>query len=310
MLRETADYSIGASTVTPMAKLAFHSAGGSFVQEVSGIDLWRPLDAETAAALRTAWQRSGVLLFRRQALSEAELVAFSDAFGRPEVIVRTDWQSQNQPEVIQISNMRNQDGQAIGGLGAGELDWHSDQSYVTNPATGAVLYMVEMPKDGGRTYWANLQLAYAALPEAMKTKIEGRRGIFDYLKRQSTYDNEKPMSAELRRKTPPVLHPLVNVHPVTGARSLYLDPSTTVGIEGMPDAEGRALLDELTAHATRDEFVYSHEWQIGDVLLWDNAITLHRRDPFEKRFNRLLKRTTMRLSAERHIIPASELVAA
>lgn len=293
-----------------MSTLSIRAAGGSFVQEVAGIDLWRPLEGETLARLRTVWSEAGVLLFRRQAISEAELVAFSAAFGKPEIIVRTDWQSHNQPEVIQISNMRNQDGDAIGGLGAGELDWHSDQSYVADPATGAVLYMVEMPKDGGRTYWANLQRAYAGLPDTIKRRIEGRRGVFDYLKRQSTYDNEKPMSAELRRKTPPVMHPLVNTHPVTGAKSLYLDPSTMVGIEGLAERDGRALLDELTAHATRPEFVYTHQWQIGDVLLWDNALTLHRRDPFEKRYNRLLKRTTMRLAPERHIVPASELVAA
>ena len=293
-----------------MAKLETRSVNGSFVHEVLGLDLWRPLDRDTIAMLRDIWAKSGVLLFRRQALSEQELVAFSGAFGKPEIIVRTDWQSQNQPEVIQISNMKDQAGQSIGGLGAGELDWHSDQSYVTNPATGAVLYMVEMPKAGGRTYWANLQLAYAGLPEATRRRIEGRRAIFDYLRRQLTYDNEKPMSAELRRKTPPVMHPLVNTHPVIGTKSLYLDPSTTVGIEGMSETEGRALLGELATHATRPEFVYSHDWQIGDVLAWDNGFTLHRRDPFDMRLNRLLKRTTMRLSPERHIVPPSELVAA
>ena len=111
-----------------MAKLETTSVNGSFVNEVLGLDLWRPLDPGTIALLRDVWAKSGVLLFRRQALSEQELVAFSGAFGKPEIIVRTDWQSQNQPEVIQISNMKDQAGQSIGGRGAGELDWHSDQS--------------------------------------------------------------------------------------------------------------------------------------------------------------------------------------
>ena len=293
-----------------MSSFECRAIGGGFAQEIRGLDLWAPLSETTLAALREVWGKAGVLLFRRQAVSEEELVTFSARLGKPQIIVRTDWQSQNRPEVIQISNMKNQTGQSIGGLGAGELDWHSDQSYVANPATGAVLYMVEMPVDGGRTYWANLQLAYAALPEATKRRIDGRRAIFDYLKRQSTYDNEKPMSAELRRKTPPVMHSLVNVHPVTGEKSLYLDPSTTIGIDGMSSSEGKALLDELAAHATRPEFVYTHHWQIGDVVLWDNGFTLHRRDPFEARFNRLLKRTTMRLSPEQHIVPTSEFVAA
>lgn len=292
-----------------MAQVDIRPIDGSFAQEVRGLDLWADLDDDTTAALQRAWSTAGVLLFRRQAVSEAELVAFSARLGKPEVIVRTDWQSQNQPEVIQISNMKNQAGESIGGLGAGELDWHSDQSYVANPATGAVLYMVEMPRDGGKTYWANLQLAYAGLPETTKRRIEGKRAVFDYLKRQSTYDNEKPMSAELRRKTPPVMHPIVATHPVTGIKSLYLDPSTTVGIEGMSREDGVALLDELAAHATSPAYVYTHTWQIGDVIAWDNGFTLHRRDPFEARFNRLLKRTTMRLAPDRHIVPASELMA-
>jgi taurine dioxygenase len=100
-----------------------------------------------------------------------------------------------------------------------------------------------------------------------------------------------------------VVHPIVNVHPRTGVKSLYLDPSTTSGIVGMPDHEGQQLLDDLTAHATRPEFVYKHDWQIGDLVMWDNALVLHRRDPFDMAENRLLKRTTVRLSPERHILP-------
>jgi alpha-ketoglutarate-dependent taurine dioxygenase len=211
--------------------------------------------------------------------------------------------------VVQVTNMKNQAGESIGGLGAGELEWHSDQSYVAHPATGAMLYMVEMPREGGLTSWANLQLAWAALPAATQRRIAGLRVVYDYLKRQSRYDDERPMSAELRRRTPPVTHPLVNVHPVTGAHSLYLDPSTAVGIECMEDAEGRALIAELAAHATQPAFVYRHEWQIGDVVLWDNGITMHRRDPFDARLNRLLKRTTFRVPPEYHVVPAPERAA-
>lgn len=284
--------------------------GGSFAFEVRGLELWRGLNPETAEELARIWSSQGVLVFRRQALSEDELVAFSRCFGDPQIIVRTDWQSGNRPEVIQISNMKDYHGRSIGGLGAGELDWHTDQSYVADPATGSILYMVEMPRDGGNTHWANLQLAYEALPNATKRRIDGLSAVYDYLKRQSTYDDEKPMSEELRRKTPPISHPLVNRHPVTGRKSLYLDPTTTTGIGGLPEAEGEALLEELNAHATRPEFVYTHRWQIGDVVMWDNGFLLHRRDPFDPRQNRLLKRTTLRLSSSRHIVPDTIAVAA
>lgn len=284
--------------------------GGSFAVEVQGLDLWRRLDDATTDALRRAWGTHGVLVFRRQSLSEDEMLAFFSRFGEPEVIVRTDWQSKNRPEAINISNMKDLDGNAIGGLGAGELDWHTDQSYVTDPATGALLYMVEMPRDGGKTYWANLRLAYDGLEDATKEKIEGLSAIYDYLKRQSTYDDEEPMSDELREKTPPLMHPIVNTDPVTGEKSLYLDPTTTTGIADLPDDEGQALLDALNAHATGPEFVYAHEWRIGDVVMWDNGFLLHRRDAFESDKNRWLKRLTVKLSPEHHIVPTSILVAA
>ena len=277
---------------------------GQFAFEVRGLELWRPLPQDVVGALDDAWSSQGVLVFRRQALSEEELVAFSARFGEPDRIVRSDWAG-NHPAVIQISNMKNAQGRSIGGLGSGELGWHTDQSYVANPATGSVLYMVEMPRDNANTYWANLHLAYEALPPALKRRIAGLSAVYDYARRQSTYDDEKPMSEELRRRTPPVAHPLVSTHPVTGRKSLYLDPTTTVGIDGLPGEEGRTLLDELNRHATRPEFVYTHRWQIGDLVMWDNGFLLHRRDPFDPSQNRLLKRTTIRLSPERHIVPAT-----
>lgn len=278
---------------------------GGFVYEVRGLALWEPLDAATVGRLAESWSTQGVLVFRRQALAEDELVRFSSYFGEPDVIVRTDWQSGNRPEVVQISNMKDYHGRSIGGLGAGELGWHTDQSYAADPATGSILYMVEMPRDGANTYWANLQLAYETLPAETRSRIDDLSAVYDYLARQSTYDDEDTMSAALRRKTPPVAHPLVNVHPTTGKKSLYLDPTTAVGIQGLPEAAGRALLDELNAHATQPAFVYTHRWQAGDLIMWDNGFLLHRRDPFDPNQNRLLKRTTLRLSPARHIVPAT-----
>jgi len=241
-------------------------------------------------------------------LSEDELVAFSNQFGQAEVIVREDWQSRNRPEVIHISNMKDYFGNSIGGLGAGELDWHTDQSYVISPATGSILYMIEMPKEAPVTFWANLQLAYDALSEEDKALVEGLDVVYDYLVRQSKYDDEPKMSSDLRIATPVVTHPLVNSHPLTGDRSLYLDPTTAAGIRGWDEAAGRELIDRLCAHATRPEFVYAHRWQIGDVVMWDNGFLMHRRDAFDPALSRLLKRTTLRLPPERHIVPRGELL--
>ena len=279
----------------------------TFAHEVLDLNLWKDLDERTLNRLRIAWRRHGVLLFRRQSLSESELVRFFSHFGKSEVIVRTDWQSRNRDEVIHISNMKDASGRSIGGLGSGELDWHSDQSYMTHPATGALLYMVEMPNEGGATYWANLQQAYDALNEETRAQIADLEAIYDYAKRQSSYDDEAPLSASLRRKTPPVLHPLVCVNPQTRRQSLYIDPSTMVGISGVSAKKGAALLAQLSAHATQPCFVYTHHWQIGDVVMWDNGQVLHRRDHFGEATPRWLKRLTCQLSPAHHLIPASRL---
>jgi alpha-ketoglutarate-dependent taurine dioxygenase len=291
--------------------LEIRPVGSSFAQEVVGAQLWRGLTASELDQLRTVWADCGVLIFRRQSLSEEELVAFSAGFGVPETVLRKEWVSAEHPEIILVSNMKDVNNRPIGMPGSGDVDWHTDQSYVLEPATGAALYAVEIPKDGGSTYWANLRLAYDALPRRLKEAVEGRRAIFSYAKRLSGYDEgARTISDEVKRKTPDITHALVHRHPVTGKQCLYLDPGTTTNIEGMDPEAGMALLEELRAAATRPEFVYRHEWQVGDVVLWDNGFLLHRRDQYESSQRRFHKRTTIRLPAEHHIVPDSRRAAA
>src|SRR6266851_1643959 len=279
-----------------------------FAREVVGLRLWEPQDNQTIDELRALWAQHPVLVFRRQALSEHELANFSALFGQLERVVRTEWASPVVPEVGLISNLKDGEARPIGGLGDGELQWHSDQSYMMNPATGAMLYAVELPSDGGRTSWVDLAAAYAGLPDRLKCLIEGRRAVFSYVKRLAGYQGvDRVISEEAKRKTPPVLHPLVHPHPVTGRKALYLDSTTTVGIEGMDEVSGAALLDEIYAFATRPEFVYRHHWRVGDVVMWDNGLTMHRREPFDPAARRLMKRTTIFLSSERHIVPEGSL---
>lgn len=283
----------------------------SFACEVVGLRLWEPQDDRIIDELRALWAHHPVLVFRRQTLSEDELAEFSTRFGPLERTVRTDWASPTRPEVTLISNLKDAQARPIGGLGDGEIEWHSDQSYMVQPATGAMLYALELPPQGGTTSWVDLAAAYARLSDRLRRAIEGRRAIFSYAKRLAGYQGvDRVISEEARRKTPPVTHPLVHVHPVTGKRALYLDSTTTVGIEGMDEASGAALLDEIYQAAARPEFVYRHYWQVGDVLLWDNGFTMHRREPFDPAARRLMKRTTMFLSHDRHIIPEGSLAAA
>jgi alpha-ketoglutarate-dependent taurine dioxygenase len=279
-----------------------------FVCEVVGGRLWEPLDDETVDQLRELWGRHPVIVFRRQALSERELAEFSALFGPLERVVRTEWASPTIPEIGLISNLKDGQAKPIGGLGDGELQWHSDQSYMMHPATGAALYAVELPPEGGTTSWVDLAAAYAALPDRLRLLVDGRRGVFSYVKRLAGYQGvDRSISAEAQRKTPRVLHSLVHAHPVTGKNALYLDSTTTVAIEGMDTPLSSALLDEVYNFATRPEFVYRHDWQIGDVVMWDNGLTMHRREPFDPGARRLMKRTTIFLSGERHIIPGGAL---
>lgn len=284
----------------------------SFAVEVFGINLWEPLAPADADTLRALWSQHALVLIRRQSLSERDLVNFSALFGQVERReVRSDWRSKFQPEITMITNLRNIENQPIGGLAEGELQWHSDQAYVLHPATGAILHAIELPPQGGNTSWANLSLAWDALPAGLKQRIEGRKGIFSYAKRLGIYNSaDRGNVEEIRKKTPDVAHPLVLTHPVTGRKSLYLDPTTLERIEGLDSTASDALVTELVTAATQPRFVYVHEWQVGDVIMWDNACLLHRRDDFERTHNRLMKRTTIALNPTRHFIPDGELARA
>jgi taurine dioxygenase len=281
----------------------------TLAQEIVGLRLWERQDEATVAELRALYARYGVLVIRRQALSEAELSAFCALLGPLERTVRSDWASPTVPEVTVLSNLKDGLGRPIGGLGDGELQWHSDQSYMLEPATGAALYALELPPAGGKTFWVDLRAAYAALPRRLRAAINGKRGIFDYAKRLAGYGRavDQQISEEARRQTPPVTHALVRAHPETGERSLYLDSTTTVGIDYMDTSSSLALLDEVYENATRDEFVYAHEWQVGDVVVWDNGFTMHRRTPFDPGARRLMKRMTMTLDRYSHVLPDGRL---
>src|SRR5207302_2625114 len=155
----------------------------TLARQVVGLRAWERLDEETVAELRSLYTQYGVLVFRRQALSEAELAAFCALFGLLERTVRSDWASPTTPDVTVLSNLKDGFGHPIGGLGDGELQWHSDQSYMVQPATGAALYALELPPEGGETFWVDLRAAYGAMPRRLRARVSGQRGIFDYTKR-------------------------------------------------------------------------------------------------------------------------------
>src|SRR5688572_10834738 len=276
-----------------------------FGLEVQNVDLSEPLLPETSLELDRLLARNGVLLFRRQLLNEEDLVRFAGGFGELETTIYTKGVSPYHREVIYISNLKYPDGGNVGLLGDQELHWHSDQTYRTRPATGSMLYALEVPSSSGFTYWANQYLAYESLPAAIKQAIEGRTGVFSYEKRLEVfYPKDQKNDESLKTRAPQeARHPVVLANPVTGRKALYADPVTLLEIDGMGKADSERILAVLTAHAGNSDFVYRHTWRQGDVVFWDNGCTLHRRDPIAADHARFMKRMTIYLRADSHCLP-------
>jgi taurine dioxygenase len=267
-----------------------------FGVEILGVNL-RDLSDQQLAQIDALWVEHPVLLIRDQLLDEADQIAFSQRLGPTNIHVRTDIRSRDNPEVVLVSNLRLESGQHIGALASGEAAWHTDSCYKPKPDTGSILYALEVPAHGGKTSWANTQLAYAALTDRERRQVDGLRGEFAY----QIYAVD--ISNDIRTKTPDVVHPMVLTQPGSGRRGLYLDPLQTYGIEGMDANESKTLIAKLSKHMTRPEFVYQHQWRRGDVVMWDNCRVLHQREPFDPDVPRLLKRTTIFLPAERYPLP-------
>ena len=251
-------------------------SGGALGAEIRGLDLRLPLDAATVGQLRRALLDHCVLVFRGQPISEADQVRFTGYFGRPVEHVR---RQPDRPvkEIFLISNIE-ENGQPIGALGHGELSFHSDLSYLRRPGTLSLLYAVEVPESGGSTQWCNGYAAYEELDDDLRTRVHGLRAIH----RHPVEDQNPPE---------PVDHPVLRTHPETGRRTLYVGPHLTRSIVGMEPAESRALLDRLFAHMVQPRFVWTHHWRVGDLVMWDNRATMHRREPFPADQRRLMKRT-------------------
>jgi taurine dioxygenase len=264
--------------------------------EVTGVDLSVINDAEFGT-VRDAWNRHSVLLFRGQHLSHDHLIAFSRRFGDlDEAPVNENGKKfvDGYPHIYVVSNIKGNDGLPIGSLGAGEAVWHTDMSYLPLPPDASMLYAVEIPPSGGNTWFAGMIAACAALPAELRRAAAGRS-----IKHDGTYNSGGYLRAGLSHSDDPVTsvgtpHPIICRHPPSGKETLYLGRRRNAYVTGLPLEESEALLDALWEHASRPEFCYSHQWRVGDVVLWDNRTTLHRRDPFDESSRRLMYRTQIK----------------
>jgi taurine dioxygenase len=264
-------------------------------------------NVDAMAELKAIWQKSPVMIFRRQSLDESELVRFSEYFGRCESTGRKDIQSPYHEQIIYFSTLKYSDGRFVGGFAGGEdVDWHSDQTYQVRPATGAILYGTEVPRDGGDIYWANQYAAWDRLPKDIQQLIEGRTGTFRYAKRYamlSTLELKGKEASNAMLSLPDARHALVLTHPKTGRKALYADQTTLVSIDGLSDEEAARVMPILFEAGGHPDHAYRHKVRNGDMMMWDNGCTLHRRDVMKIDQPRLMKRTTFRLSADDYCVP-------
>ncbi|KJV10465.1 taurine dioxygenase [Elstera litoralis] len=273
--------------------------------EILNLDLSQPLDDADFARIRRRLADRAVLVFRDQeALTPDQHIAFSRRFGPLEIHVQHHFHLAGHPEILIVSNVI-EDGKPIGLVDAGKY-WHSDLSYMALPSLGSLLHSKEWPAEGGDTLFVNMVAAYEALPDDLKAKIDGLSAEHSYLarnlKQQKLNGELRPgLTAEQAARVPPVVHPIVRVHPESGKRALFVSEGFTTHILGLPEEESDALLAQLYAHSTAPQFQYRHKWQPNDMVFWDNRQTLHLATGCPPDLRRTLYRTTIQGDAPRGI---------
>src|SRR5688572_13894014 len=264
--------------------------------EVSGVDVAH-MSAGEFELVEQAWYRHSALLFRGQRLTDDDLLAFSRRFGEldpPPVNENGKTFVEGYPEIYVVSNVIGPDGVPIGSLGAGEAVWHTDMSYLPAPPDASMLYALEVPPSGGDTWLCGMEAALRALPPALLARVRDLK-----IKHDCPYNSGGYLRKGLKDSADPTTsvgtpHPIVCAHPVTGRPVLYLGRRRNAYVMGLPLEESEALLDELWRYASLPANSYAHRWRVGDLLMWDNRSTMHRRDPFDANARRIMHRTQIK----------------
>ena len=250
---------------------------GAIGAEVGGIDLAAEGYDNAFPSIYQAFLDHEVIVLRGQDLAPEQLVAFSRKFGPLEAHVLKQFNMEENPEVLLISNVKK-DGKPIGAIYAGQY-WHSDLSYMAHPTQGSFLHAKRIPSYGGDTMFCSMTKAYEDLSAPMKAFLGGLSATHDYTNAYDTYfahlPDRPPLSAEERAKVPPVVHPVIRTHPETGRKGIYVNPGFTRRINELSHLESRRVLDLLFEHCFQPQYIYRHMWQVGDLLIWDNRSTCH-----------------------------------
>ncbi|CAN5703991.1 TauD/TfdA family dioxygenase [soil metagenome] len=280
-------------TITVKAR---HPALGA---EIRGVDMHKVLDADTVKQIHEAWMKHLVLVFPDQQITDQEHVAFTRNFGEPEIFHQTSLglRADRVKEIFLVSNVDDQD-RVLKPSEPGQKQlssaqqWHTDSSYRPTPSMGSLLHGIEISRTGGLTQFINMYMVYDELPESLRRAVEGRKARHDFSMLSRLVGSPPPTASE-KAAMPPVWHPLVRRHPVTHAKSLYVSSIYNDEVEGLEAGPARRLIEELSAFAEQPKYMYRHEWEPHDVLMWDNRCTVHAVTPHDPAERRVMHRTTI-----------------
>lgn len=269
--------------------------GAALGAEVRGVDLRRPISAIEKESILRAWHDNLVLLIRGEPLTDQQLLAFARNFGElqwapsNEVSSRFGGDLADYPEIAVVSNII-ENGKPVGALGSGEAFWHTDSSFIERPPACSFLHALEIPPSGGDTSFCNMYLAYETLGDELKERIAGLKTLHNHSYVASgTLRKGHEETNDVRQGVGPH-HPIARRHPETGRTALFLGRRLKSYVVGLAVEESESLLDRLWAHATQDKFVWTHQWRLGDLIMWDNRCTMHRREAFDPSTRRLMHR--------------------
>lgn len=278
--------------------LQFTSVSNALGARVSGLDPDN-LGPDERRDLYQAFLDYGLLLVPRLQLTPAQHVSLSRIFGQTEIHPIESIRHPREPEVIVLSANSSEpisDGDPTGEEIAGQIPWHTDLTYTATPSRGALLYAKVVPQEGGRTGWIDTAKVYDALSPETQKRIEGLRVVHSFARANAQKQREMKSNTSgiSLPHFPDVMHPLVFVHPENGRKVLNISPFFSQSIVGMARPEGEALLEELKAFATDKAFSYVHDWSVGDLAIWDNWRTMHRAFGYQRKYRRIMHRTTLR----------------
>lgn len=283
-----------------VSRIRIEPSGAALGADVLGADLAN-LSDDDVATIRRAWLAHRVLRFRDCRIDDRTHVALAKRFGELEFNPGTRLTGkiyvEGIPEIVRISNIV-ENGKSIGELGAGEADWHTDMCFIETPPMAALLRALEIPSEGGDTSFMDMYGAWDLLPDDLRRAIDGKSIKHDAIYASAGKQRPgtaAPASSDVRDIAGAV-HPIVATHPETGRRSLYLGKRFNAYVMGLPVPESEALLDRLWAHVLSmpARHVWTQQWRVGDMLMWDNRCTMHRRDAFDSSARRLLHRTVIK----------------